>query len=545
MMTTKTMSVTADNDAQLVAASLSGNREAFGQIVSRYQSLVCALAYSATGNLSQSEDLAQETFLTAWKQLRQLREPAKLRAWLCGIARNLINGWLYRQGRELSHAAESLETAHDAPATGPLPPDHTINNEEAAILWRSLERIPEVYREPLVLFYREHQSVETVARNLELSEDAVKQRLSRGRKLLHEQVLAFVEGALERTNPGKAFTLGVLAALPVFATGASAATTGAIAVQGSSAAKASAALGLSGAILGPLAGLLGAYVGVKASLAAARSDREREFMRRQTKLMLIFASGFAVTIPILIYAGARLAREHPWLLAGGMIALIGGYVAGLFVMIFRCNAQLRQIRLEEMAAGRTEPEPVWSRGHAYDYRSKWSLLGLPLIHCCGGPAPDGKRRIAKGWIAAGEVACGFFAFGGVAIGVVSMGGAAFGLVALGGAAVGALAFGGFGLGYWAVGGGAVGYLAFGGAAMAWHAALGGAALAHDFALGGGAYAAHVNDAAAAKIINGHVFFQSAQWLMSRGQWLIWLPMVVVILPAMRVMKMRKHGRPGK
>jgi hypothetical protein len=43
-----------------------------------------------------------------------------------------------------------------------------------------------------------------------LTEDAVKQRLSRGRKMLHEQVLAFVEGALARTNPGKAFTLGVV-----------------------------------------------------------------------------------------------------------------------------------------------------------------------------------------------------------------------------------------------------------------------------------------------------------------------------------------------
>ena len=65
-----------------------------------------------------------------------------------------------------------------------------------------------------MLFYREHQSIEAVAQNLELSEDAVKQRLSRGRKMLHEQVLAFVEGALEKTNPGQAFTLGVLATLP-------------------------------------------------------------------------------------------------------------------------------------------------------------------------------------------------------------------------------------------------------------------------------------------------------------------------------------------
>jgi len=48
---------------------------------------VCSLAYCATGSLTESEDLAQETFLAAWRQLAELREPSKLRPWLCGIAR--------------------------------------------------------------------------------------------------------------------------------------------------------------------------------------------------------------------------------------------------------------------------------------------------------------------------------------------------------------------------------------------------------------------------------------------------------------------------
>ena len=214
-MKTRTVSAEDFNDAEMVAESLAGNRDAFGQIVARYQSLVCSLAYSATGSLSQSEDLAQETFVAAWKQLADLREPEKLRAWLCGIARNLIGKTLRRQGREPSHAAEPLAAATNRPRRSRCRSDHLISREEEAILWRSIERIPETYREPLVLFYREHQSIESVAQNLELTEDAVKQRLSRGRKLLHEEVLAFVEGALERTAPGKNFTIGVLAALPM------------------------------------------------------------------------------------------------------------------------------------------------------------------------------------------------------------------------------------------------------------------------------------------------------------------------------------------
>jgi RNA polymerase sigma factor (sigma-70 family) len=232
MMTTRAMSVAIPNDAELVGESLSGNRHAFGQIVARYQSLVCSLAYSATGSLSQSEDLAQETFVTAWKQLAGLREPEKLRAWLCRIARNLAYDTIRKQGREPSHAAELLETAHESPSPEPSPTERAISNEEREILWRSLEKIPEIYREPFILFYREHQSIEAVAQNLELTEDAVKQRLSRGRKLLHEQVLAFVEGALEKTSPGNFFTVAVIAALPLLATSTKAATVGAVIVKG-------------------------------------------------------------------------------------------------------------------------------------------------------------------------------------------------------------------------------------------------------------------------------------------------------------------------
>src|SRR5690242_12677661 len=174
--------VETSSDAVLVADSLTGNREAFGRIVARYQTLICSLAYSGTGSLSQSEDLAQETFIAAWKQLTNLREPHKLRSWLCGIARHLVYDSLKEQGREPSHAAEALDTIHESATSEPQPHDLAISNEEEAILWRSVERIPEIYREPLILFYRKHQSVSAVAQQLDLSDDAVKQRLSRGRK---------------------------------------------------------------------------------------------------------------------------------------------------------------------------------------------------------------------------------------------------------------------------------------------------------------------------------------------------------------------------
>ena len=301
-MTTEAMNGAELNDAELVAESLEGNRDAFRLIVERYQTLISSLAYCATGNVSRSEDLAQETFVSAWKQLAELREPAKLRPWLCSITRFLISKEFRRQGREPDYAAESLAAVDEWVSPEPLPPDQAISDEEKAILWRSLERIPEIYREPLVLFYREHQSIEAVAQDLGLSEDAVKQRLSRGRKLLQEQFLAFVAGALKQTSPGKAFTLGVIAALPLLATTAKAATVGtALASQGGVAAKTTALGGFLQASSQILLGFvywmapvlpLGGYIGYKMGGDRQHSERARRsvttFWRIMGASMLLF-----------------------------------------------------------------------------------------------------------------------------------------------------------------------------------------------------------------------------------------------------------------
>jgi RNA polymerase sigma factor (sigma-70 family) len=226
-------------DAELVSRTLAGDRDAFNRIVSRYQILICSLAYSRIGHLGQSEDVAQETFITAWKHLRLLRQPEKLRAWLCGIVHNRAKKCLRHEIRNPMHSAEALETIEETPALIALPSDETVSREEEALLWRALERIPQLYREPLILFYREHQSIENVAAEMDLSEDAVKQRLSRGRKMLHEQVESFVENTLRKTTPTPAFSDAVLAALPlatnsiVSASAAGAAGKGAAAVKSS------------------------------------------------------------------------------------------------------------------------------------------------------------------------------------------------------------------------------------------------------------------------------------------------------------------------
>ncbi len=95
------------------------------------------------------------------------------------------------------------------------PADQSLAREEFELIDRMLHALPSHYREPLVLFYREQQSVARVAELLDLSPDTIKQRLSRGRDLLRSEVEAILEQGLLSTSPGNSFTMGVLAALPV------------------------------------------------------------------------------------------------------------------------------------------------------------------------------------------------------------------------------------------------------------------------------------------------------------------------------------------
>jgi len=540
MIATRTMAATVFNDVELVAETLAGNREAFGQIVVRYQSLICSLAYSATGSLGQSEDLAQETFITAWKRLRLLREPVKLRAWLCGIARNRINTSLRREGREPIAGSDPLDTVQEAPASDPSPRDQAISKEEAAILWRALERIPQLYRDPLVLFYREHQSVERVAEDLELSEDAVKQRLSRGRKLLHEQVLSFMEGALERSNPGKAFTVGVLAALPLYAASATAATVGATAAKGSATAKAAATVGVLAALAGPLVCLLGTYIGYRAGYETAQSPRERGLVKGFYRLLFACIGGFILlSIPLICFGMTRV-HSHPYAFAALVLAMVTAYtVAAVIcgVRLFREQRRMVQGQATTDAASSTTTR----QGPAWEYRSPLSLLGLPLVHIRIGGHLTLRSKPLKAWIAIADVAVGgLFAFGGVAIAPVSIGGLAIGLVPLGGCAVGLLALGGLSLGWWSFGGCAVGWLAFGGCALGWQAALGNLALAHGYALGTAAYAAHFNDSIAQAFAQDTLFFRCSYVALRHLYWLslIW---IIPLIVWWRVEKRRAAG----
>lgn len=489
------------DDARLVELGRDGNREAFGQLVGRYQSPVCALAYSACGNIPQSEDLAQETFIVAWRSLGNLKEPSKFKSWLYGIARNLILTAFRKQSRNPLTGAEPLDEALPLPALVASPAGQAISREEQEILWRALEQIPETYREPLVLFYRENESIARVAEIMGVSEEAARQRLSRGRKLLQEQVQSFVEGALRQTVPGPAFTASVMAALPVMqlATGSAVSSS----AMGGAAGKTT-SVGLmmlfKGLLIKFLPGLVVSYIMVQ---KVPESSRERKFLWKAWGVLFVMAFLFPAVIYLCGYIGKSYWDAHPqastWVIlssAFGFVGVIGPYT-------FWMARTQRKIQKEEAAmSGR-----AFSMSQPYEYRSKATFLGLPLVHSCFNVRKNGRIVPAVGWVAFGERAYGLVAFGAVAVGGISMGAVAIGPVGVGGFGFGAFAFGGFAIGWWAMGGAAIGYLAYGGGAIGWLGASGGAVLARHFATGGGAIAAHGNDTAAYAFMRENYFFR--------------------------------------
>lgn len=488
-------------DAQLVALSREGRSDAFAAIVRRYQSLVCSVAYNDCGSLSGSEEIGHDTFVAAWTQLTSLNEPDKLRSWLCGIARNLSRAKRRRDDRHAVGSADEADPLASVAGDAEAPDRAAITAEEESILWRSLERIPALYREPLILFYREGHSTAAVATLLGESEETVRQRLSRGRKRLQEEVAAFVEGALTRSAPAPAFTSAVMGALPPLATLAKPAL-----AVGAGVAK------LSGAAIGSAfaMGALGSLAGYKMGLLSCDTPAQRAQIRRLNLRILASVVGFLAAIFAL-----NLAANKHWVssaaFAVGMPSLILGFFADVTLVARRSAAAIKALIREPK--GETVPRRA-------AYCSRWSWGGIPLLHIDtqADKPVRGWIAVSNGWaygrlVAIGGGAVAPIAIGGLPMGVIAFGGIPVGLVSIGGAAIGLAAIGGVAIGFGALGSCAIGAWATGDFALGVQAATGEFAGAGQYAIGHPALAAHANDAAAHAFMAAHRFFAAGPWLM--------------------------------
>ena len=505
--------LTKNNDASLVLSSLGGDRDAFCEIVSRYQNLLCSIAYSSVGDIKHSEDIAQEAFVEAWRKLDSLKDPEKLKSWLCGILRFKVSH--YRRKEQTQPVKDAAEIEHHDMADtnqGEMD-DVAIEAQQHQLMWQTLDKMEATYREPLILFYREECSVEQVANELDLTVDTAKQRLSRGRKLLHTSMVNIVEEALVKTKPGTAFTVAVLSAITGIAPPAKAAAMGAGTVQAGSMFKWSSII----AFVGAFSGFFSAWFGLKAGLVQSRTERER---RHTIKVVSAF-----IILAVLYVAGAFLLKHlalgspdssFTYLVVSQV--MVAAFVASyIWLTLYMFKAMLT-IRAQErifnpQAFSRPEDQPDAKQR---EYKSALRLLGVPLCHFRFGMPEKGDKPVF-GWIAGGDKAYGLlFAWGAFAVAPVSVGIISVGVVTVGAVGFGLLALGTVAFGVIGFGSSAVAYKAYSSlTSVGWESALsGGFALAKEGALGAIAFASEANTELAEEITQLHFFTENYIWALA-------------------------------
>lgn len=175
-------------EAALVARAREGDVDAYNQLVERYQGLVYNLALRMLGDVAAAEDVAQEAFLSAYRNLRGLRG-ANFRSWLLRIAANGCRDQLRSARRR---PADSLERALMAdptvepPDQAAGPPDLAERRELALVLEAALATLPPDQRLAVFLSDVQGFDYEEIAHITGSALGTVKSRLSRGRERLRD-----------------------------------------------------------------------------------------------------------------------------------------------------------------------------------------------------------------------------------------------------------------------------------------------------------------------------------------------------------------------
>lgn len=177
------------SDAQLVARSLKQDHEAFGQLIDRHATTIVNLAYRMVGNRAEAEDLAQETFLAAFKALSTFRADAKFSTWLYRIASNKCKDWLRvkRPGQGLQDV--DVDEVLDGQVAEERTPEHLLSQQQVALeLEQAIQRLPALYREAFVLKHIEGLSYEEMQEILGVNGDTLKMRVYKGRVQLSREL---------------------------------------------------------------------------------------------------------------------------------------------------------------------------------------------------------------------------------------------------------------------------------------------------------------------------------------------------------------------
>jgi len=164
----------AESDKYLVELCLDGRPDEFRHLVRRYQKAVTAYLASKSGNRTNIEEAVQETFVRAYFNLSDLKKLESFPSWLLGIAKNVAKEQL-RNKADFAELDSSTE-----------PQTKEQNTEDDFELQRAFAKLPDSYREILLLRFYANQSCQQIAENLDMPIGSVTKTLSRAYSQLRQ-----------------------------------------------------------------------------------------------------------------------------------------------------------------------------------------------------------------------------------------------------------------------------------------------------------------------------------------------------------------------
>jgi RNA polymerase sigma-70 factor (ECF subfamily) len=184
------------DDAAAVAKARAGDSEAFRLLVERHSRALFRLAYRMTGNQHDAEDVVQEAFLKAYRNLDRFDERAQVGSWLYRIASNCAFDVLRaRQRREQRLESADADTGPELPASEPGPDRLALGGDVRRRVDAALGRMSPRERAAFVLRHFEGRSIKEIGHALDLDANAVKQSVCRAVRKAR-QVLAPLAGAV-------------------------------------------------------------------------------------------------------------------------------------------------------------------------------------------------------------------------------------------------------------------------------------------------------------------------------------------------------------
>ena len=145
------------------------------QLVEMYASMIYRIAYTRMQNVTDAEDITQEVLLKYLKAGKTFRDEEHRKMWLIRVTVNTIKSSLTSAWRRHTVALDDVT-------------EHSYQQPDLPVLKEKVEKLPERYRLPMYLYYYEELSVKEIAHVIKSTEGTVKSLLSRGRKMLRDEL---------------------------------------------------------------------------------------------------------------------------------------------------------------------------------------------------------------------------------------------------------------------------------------------------------------------------------------------------------------------